>query len=184
MQVSRLSDDRLYVSVRGVYNSYRTVLMNRKYYGYRLARVKFTSTVFDIALAVGTSAAIGSWALWETPLGKGVWLVMSSTATLIALVKPFLNLPARIERFTRLFAGHGVAYYDLGAIVHEITRLQHYTEEVNLKYLAVLERAKALSPEDDPSPNRRLLNRCYAEVIQQIPTSGLWWPPKGGMNVR
>jgi len=177
-------DDRLYRCVRAVYNTYRTELMNRNYYGNRLAATRRASAALDIALAVGTSSAIGAWALWRTSVGEIIWPVLSGVAALLAAVKPFLHLPAKTERYTSLFAGHGAVFHDLQAIVVEIERIGDYTKAISAKYNAVLERAKALSPNDDPCPRRRLLKRCYDEVNHQLPVTGFWWPPRGDSDVR
>jgi len=166
----------VFASVRAVYAKYRTELMNRKYYGCRLAATKQLGKVLDIAVAVGTSTAIGAWALWRTAGGQSVWASFSGAAAIVAIIKPFLHLPAQTERYARLFAGHSAAFYDLQALVHEIGRMRDYPETLHATYLAINARANALSSEDDPSPKKRLLRRCFRQVNQEIPSNDLWWP--------
>ncbi len=174
--------DRRRAGVKAVYDAYRTELMNRKYYGARLASLGRRSNALDVLVAVGTSGAVGGWHLWQSATGQTVWQLLAGAAALLALAKPFLQLPRQIERATRLFAGHGVAFYDLKAIVEEIARLEDLTPEMLARYAAVRERTKSLSPDDDPSPSRALVRRSYNEVLREIPAGSLWWPPDGGTN--
>ena len=178
------SNDTLYAAVRAVYANYRKELMNRKYYGCRLAATKRLSTILDITVAVGTSTAVGAWALWHSPGGQAAWAVLSGAAALFAIAKPTLRLPSETERYTRHFAGHSVAFYDLQALVDEISRLRDYPTGIHGRYLAIVERANKLSTDDDPSPKQRLLKRTYREVTQEIPATSLWWPERGGTNDR
>lgn len=171
-----------YAAVKGVYAKYRTELMNRKYYGRRLAATKQQAKILDIAVAIGTSTAIGTWALWRTAAGQDVWAALSAVAAILAVIKPLLQLPAQTERYTRLFAGHSAAFYSLQALVQEIDRERDYTKAVHVTYLSILGRTKDLSPDDDPSPKKRLVERCFREVKHEIPVSGLWWPPQGESN--
>jgi len=48
---------------RNLYRSSRTALLNRKYYGNRLVIQKMLSFLFAVAIGIGTSAAIGGWAI-------------------------------------------------------------------------------------------------------------------------
>lgn len=172
----------VYAPIKAVYAAYRTELMNRKYYGRRLAATKRLAQVMDITVAVGTSTAIGTWALWRTGGGHHVWEILSAFAAIVAVIKPFLQLPSHADRYGRLFAGHGTVFYDLRALVQEIDRVRDYPQSVHAAYAAVCDRAKALSIDDDPTPKGRILRRCFREVKQEIPESGLWWPPRGEPN--
>ncbi len=68
-----MTNSTLYDSVRAINNTYRTALMNRKYYGYRLSLVKNWNVGLEIVIAVGTSLAIGAWVIWRSPVGENTW---------------------------------------------------------------------------------------------------------------
>ena len=167
----------LYDSVKNVNNTYRTALMNRKYYGYRLSAVRKWNTALEILIAVGTSSAVGAWAIWKsTSVGANVWAILAGLAVLLAVVKPFLNLSKDVERYSKLFVGHGDVYYDLGTLTLELARVKNYTDKIHEAFLRARERIKQLGIEDDPKINERLRRRFYEEAKEEIPVGSLWWP--------
>lgn len=167
----------LYDCVKAVNNTYRTALMNRRYYGYRLSVVKTWNAVLEIVIAVCTSSAVGAWAIWKsTSVGANVWAVLAGLATLFAVVKPFLNLSKHVEKYSKLFVGHGDVYYDLKIITTELSRVRDYTDKIHEAFGRALERIKQLAPEDDPKINEKLRRRFFEEAKKEIPVESLWWP--------
>jgi len=167
----------LYDCVKDVNNTYRTALMNRKYYGYRLSVVKTRNTVMEIVIAVGTSSAVGAWAIWKsTSVGENVWVILAGLAALLAVVKPFLNLSKRVENYSELFVGHGDVYYDLKTITMELARVKDYTDKMDEAFWRAIERIKQLALKDDPKIDDKLRRRSFEEVKKEIPVESLWWP--------
>jgi len=172
----------LYSCVRTVYSTYRTEAMNKKYYGCRLSQIKRWNVTLEIVIAVGASSAIGAWALWRNPTGQCVWAMLTGLAAILAVAKPILRYSDRIERYTRLFAGHAVALHDLAQLTGEIEGLRDYPRALHKTYVAILARIRELTPEDDPNPDSSLLRHCFEEVKVQIPVDHLWWPTEGEEN--
>lgn len=171
----------LYDCVKSINDTFRTALMNRKYYGHRLTTKRSCCVILDIIIAVGTSSAVGAWFIWrETPAGKNAWAIIAGLAALLAVIKPFLNLPKQIEKYSKLFIGHGDVYYDLKAITTELARVRDYRSKVQEAQGRVLDRIKQLAPEDDPKINENLRRRFFEEVNREIPVESLWWPKKPG----
>jgi hypothetical protein len=171
----------LYDCVKSINDTFRTALMNRKYYGHRLTATRSRSVVLDIIIAVGTSSAVGAWLIWKaTPEGKNAWAFVAGLAALLAVIKPFLNLPKQIEKYSKLFVGHGDVFYDLKAITTELARVRDYTSKVQEAHDRVFQRIKQLAPEDDPVINEKLRRRFFEEVNREIPVESLWWPKKPG----
>lgn len=167
----------LYDCVKNVNNTYRTALMNRKYYGYRLSAVKTWNTAMEIVIAVGTSSAIGAWAIWRsTSVGANVWAILAGLATLFAVVKPCLKLSKRVEKYSELFVGHGDVYYDLKTITMELAGFRDYTDKIDEAFRRTIERIKQLAFKDDPKINEKLRRRSFEEVKREIPVESLWWP--------
>ncbi|MDM7999306.1 MAG: hypothetical protein QUS33_04730 [Dehalococcoidia bacterium] len=172
-----MSDGALYDSVKALNDAYRTALMNRKYYGYRLSRLRTVSRAMDIVIAVGTSSAIAAWAIWKsTSAGENAWAVLAGLATLFAVVKPILNPSKDVDRYTKLFVGHGDVAYDLETIVRKLGRVGSYTDEMQVAFERAHARIKELAPDDDPKVDKKLLRRCFAEVRAEKPVDSLWWP--------
>jgi hypothetical protein len=166
----------LRTGLRKLYRDYRTALFNREYYGCRLEEMRTRNRTMEIAIAVGTSSAIGSWLIWTTPTGEAVWASISAVTAVLAIVKPFLDYPGRIERYSKLFAGHGDVYYDLDQIVQGVQQAGDFTPKINKAYAEVLARVKELAPDDDPKLNQKLGDWCYDEVNRKLPPDQLWMP--------
>jgi hypothetical protein len=172
-----MTGEALYDCVKAINNTYRTALMNRKYYGYRLSLMKTWNVVLEIIIAVGTSSAVGAWAIWKsTSVGENTWAILAGLATLFAVVKPFLNLSKHVEKYTKLFVGHGDVYYDLQTIATDLARVRDYTDEMHEAFKRALERIKKLALDDDPKINEKLRKRYFEEVNKEIPVGSLWWP--------
>jgi len=101
---------------------------------------------------------------------------LAGLATLAAVIKPVLNLSKDVDRYTKLFVGHGDVYYDLETIVTKLRSVGSYTDEMEGVFERAHDRIKQLAPEDDPTVNKSLLKRCFEEVKTEKPENSLWWP--------
>ncbi|OGD12385.1 MAG: hypothetical protein A2Y86_03305 [Candidatus Aminicenantes bacterium RBG_13_62_12] len=171
----------LYDCAKSINDAFRTALMNRKYYGHRLTVTRSWNVALDIIIAVGASSAVGTWLIWKkSPAGENAWAMIAGLAALLAVIKPFLNLPKQLEKYSKLFIGHGDVYYDLKAITTELARVRDYTPKVQEAHGKAFERIKQLAPEDDPKIKEKLRRRFFEEVNREIPVESLWWPKKPG----
>lgn len=165
--------------MRELYEKYRTALLNRKYYGKRLSDMHRLNLIFEILIALGTSSALGAWIIWRDSLGSTFWAVISGLAAILAVVKPILNITGKIERYTKLFVGHGDVFFDLERIVKDVERLRDYTREMDESFENAVNRLRELAPEDDASPSAKILDLCFREVNREVPAERLWIPQKG-----
>jgi hypothetical protein len=160
-----------------LYDDYRTALYNRKYYGCLLQKYRRWNFLFEVAIAIASSSAIGSWLIWRsTDFGQNVWALISGITAVLAVVKPFLEFPKQIERYSKLFAGHGDVFHDLDAIVREVESERGFTSKINKKYAETLGRIKELAVDDDPQQDMALARRIQEEVNREIPPEELWNP--------
>lgn len=174
--MSASHDNTLTFQLKDLYNKYRTALMNREYYGCRLAQVRKKNRNLEIAIAIGTSSAVASWAVWRDSAGELIWALVTAIATVLAIIKPFINYPKDIERYSKLFVGHGDVYFDLDRIVNSVRQNGGFEAEVLTAYEESIERIKELAAHDDPEPDEGLLRKCYTEVNERIPAHSLWTP--------
>jgi len=91
-------------------------------------------------------------------------------------MKPFLHLPDKIERYTKLHAEHGQAFYDLRLIVGQAPRDGRFTKSMQEAHDDTLVKFKDLSQYDDPRRNKRLASKCFDAVNREIPVTDLWTP--------
>lgn len=172
-----LTREQLVETLWQVYDLYRSALLNKLYYAERLAQTRKDNKLLEIIVAIGTSTtSIGGWAVWRTHTGQYAWAIFAGIAALISVVKPFIALPAEIERYTKLYIGHTDLYYDLQSLVNEVSRRNIFTDEMSKTLHMATERYKNLATSDDPRPNEKLRCKFALEVRKQIPTKSLWRP--------
>lgn len=159
-----------------LYDCYRTSILNRKYYGHRLARTRLLNRTIEIILAISAASAVGAWALWQTSIGTIIWETLFSCATIIAVINPFLKLNDEIERYVKLYAGHSTNIYLLKKIVSDIARTRRLTTEQAITYSNILDSICNLAPYDDPKPKSNLISRYFDEVNKEVPPESLWMP--------
>ena len=173
--------ENMFERLKDLYDNYRTAMMNRKYYGYKLARIKKYNLLFELTIALGTtSSGIAAWTVWQYGAGKIVWGIITAVAIVLAFLKPFLKLSNTVERYSTLFIGHGDVAYDLKTIVSKVKIYQNFNKELDNAYIASIERFKQLAARDDPKLDKELVRKCYDEVNKEIPPNQLWIPQKGG----
>jgi len=162
--------------LRQIYDHYRTASLNRKYYACRLKKTKQWNAAIEILQAVANSSAVASFAIWNHPYGKTVWGSIMAVATLVAVVKPILQLGKSIERYGELYMSYTAVFYDLKDFVEEAAVSKSVSEETLKDFKAVHKKVKDLSIRDDISPSVKLLRRFQKEVNAEIPPGSLWMP--------
>lgn len=155
--------------------------MNKEYYGAKLARSQLVSTWMDILIAIGAAGSgLSALTIWNTEYGKPVWTVswaiLSLVAAVLALAKPIVQLNKRIERFSRLFAGHSDIYTGLLVLSSRIKRKGTISDEMSSTFESAEIRFMELSKEDDPTPSRTLLDRCEQMIRTRHPAENAWYP--------
>src|SRR5687767_13862549 len=117
--VAQPPDDKpdLRTQVEEVYDHYRTARLNVKYYGRRLVKLQRRNFFLEAAIAVGTSATVGSLAIWETDYGKVVIGIIATISAVLGVLKPLLNLSKQIERVSKQWAEHSLIFNQLRRIV-------------------------------------------------------------------
>lgn len=152
----------------------RSARLNQLYYGQRLQRCQSWSFWMDAALAIGTSGAVGSFALWSTAPGSIAWQSIVAAVAILTVLKPLFGLPKAIERYAGLFGHYSSLYYELKSL-HADVRTAHEFDESARR---ILERAeagyRALSPEDDPSYSTKVVGALADRVNQELPPEHLW----------
>jgi hypothetical protein len=150
--------------------------MNRRYYACRLQEIQRWLTVLDIVVAISASGTIAAWSVFKDGGGSFAWKTFAAVAAVVAVVKPFLRLSKDVERYSELVVGYAAVYFDMKAIVQDIKTEGRVTDEAWARFSVVRQRTKDLGLKDDLIPKRKLHQRCFHEVNNQIPSATLWWP--------
>ncbi len=170
--------DALRVQLKYIYNSYRTSLLNKKYYGEKLSTQMRNNFWMEIAIAIGAtgSSGIAGLAIWGTITGKWTWLGISSLAAVLSVIKPVLQLGRVIERYTKLYVGHTNIFLELKSIIEEIEVNRSIPKKIEQKYTEIRHLIKELGGLDDPKPDVVLIKKLQESVNQEILPESLWYP--------
>ena len=173
-----VENEALRAELNVMYDTYRTSAMNEKYYANRLTHLTNWNRYYEITLAIGTSTAIASWAIWDiNSAAKAFRAVFSGLITLLAIVKPFLRLPEEIEKYSTLHTGYRALYLNLNSIVSTIRRKNGVTSDIQQLFDAAQEQYRSLALNDSVNINQAVLQQCQQQVIREIPVDKLWYPP-------
>lgn len=174
---TQVNNEVLRRQLRDIYDCYRTALYNRQYYGCKLDQYRRWNRVLDIFLAIGSSTVVGGWLIWKNDIGATIWGIITAIVAVVAIAKPILDLPKAIERYSKLFVGHGDIYYDLRYLMSEVEQQQAFSDKMKESYQRTLNRRNTLAADDDANQNAKLAKKCFESVNKQIPPETLWMPP-------
>jgi hypothetical protein len=167
-----------------LYNHYRDACLNQKYYGHRYVHVERWNKGVEIAIAIGSAtSAIGAWPLWQSSVGKVIWAGVAAISTTLAVVKPFINYPEKMKRFERLHMGYAEVMAELREAVNNVQMNRNLSAETLAAHRRTRKILTKLAREDEPNPDRKLIQRLQAEVNKEIPAHSLWIPPIHGTSI-
>ncbi|WP_315720144.1 MULTISPECIES: hypothetical protein [unclassified Bradyrhizobium] len=161
-----------------IYNLLCRSALNKEYYGRRLHKTQTLSDVLEILIAVGTtgSGVSGIAAFTIEPYGRWIWGFLASASALLAVAKPIIQISKRIERLTRLYVGHTDNYTNLLILVSRIRRHGGLNDEMMNLFETAEARFLELAKEDDPHPDRHLLQQCESMIRERHPPQSAWYP--------
>jgi hypothetical protein len=173
--------------LKGIHRQYRTALLNKKYYGYRLEVYKFRNFWLEVLIAVGATGAGGTGVagltVWKTGVGVVIWAVLSAVSIVLATVKPFLGWPTLIERYSKLWSEYATMHAALQQIEEDLqTNNCLRTEQVEA-FGKIRDRMPELAQLDDPHPDMELVARFEQEVKAEVPVTSLWMPRRPAQGV-
>jgi hypothetical protein len=155
--------------MRDLVRKCRRVQANRKYNASQLILYQRCNFWYDVVLAVGTSGTVAGWAIWQGPAGKVVWSLLGAVVALLAIVKPILQLAKKIEHYTQQHHQYTELFLTIDEIFTQaaISPGALSPTAKNL-YITLDSRFGKITPNDDPRPSRRVMERCSAEVDREI----------------
>jgi hypothetical protein len=164
-----------------LYDQYRITIMNRLYYADRLEWSKWWNLTFEIIIAIGTSGVIAGWAIWSsTTFGKYFWPGFAGFVAVLTILKPILQLPLRIERYSKLWSGYNELAFDIGIKIEEVNIKREQMLSLETFRIQCDRRLRDLRSMDDHKPNIKKLSKCEDNAIKQVPIENLWYPSEDG----
>src|SRR6266403_1134236 len=93
-----------------IYDDYKTMLLNKKYYRSRLEVLKRNNLIVEFLIAAGaTGSGVAGFAVWQQQYGAVIWAIISGLSIILAISKPLLKLPDRIEVYSKLYGEYARA---------------------------------------------------------------------------
>jgi hypothetical protein len=163
-----------------MYDDYRTISLNQKYYGHRLQNYRLANKIVEIIIASGaTGSGIAGFAVWKQSVGGAiVWGLLSFCSILLAIAKPVVNWSKEIERFAKLYGEFTSVKSKMKKIVDDIRINQEVTDEQIKGFDALQVRINELWELDDPRPKAGLIRRLEQEINREIDAHDLWMPDR------
>jgi hypothetical protein len=160
-----------------LYDRYRTVALNQKYYGARMEMMKTRNLALEFAILIGSSGgAVAGWAVWQSALGAPAWAAITAVTAVLAILKPFLKLQDAVERYSKLWAAYGALRFDFQSLVESVPVRRGLSEPDLARAESTWAKVRELVASDDVHPARKLILACQDEVDREIPVSRLWLP--------
>jgi hypothetical protein len=155
--------------------------LNKDYYGAILYKTQWWNGLIEFIIAItATGSGVSGFLalLRDEPYGRWIWGAITLVSALLALGKPIVQLNKRIERLTRLYAGHSDNYTNLVILISRIQRHGRLTPEFLNAFEAAEAKFLELSKDDDPYPDMKLLASCEAKARKRHPPELAWYPKK------
>ena len=165
--------DAFDAQLRQIYKLYRDALLSQLYYATKLKKVEQLNMISEIGLALGTGS-FGSLAIWQGATGKHIFVYLAATSAALSILKPILQWPKQISRYSQLVTGFQSLYFDLQEIAQDIETKEDLSVEQMKKFTQSRERFSKLSLTEDSSLSNRLVTSCREEVLKKIPVESLW----------
>ena len=173
--MTELNQERLNSELKWLYDRFRDAHYNAFYYGEALSSERRKNRRFEIAVAFTTPGAIGGLVAFG---GTQEVVALGVGASILAAVKPILNISDNIQRYTRLFNSYKEVAAELKLLVEKVRSDQDFTEEARLRLLSQAKRMGDLDALDDPKMDTIREKECYDRVNKMFPPSYFWHPLK------
>jgi len=160
-----------------LYELHRKLRMNALYYGKKLVDLQRRNFWLEVAIAISTSATVGSLAIFKL---AAFWWVMPSLAAIAAIlgvVKPLLGYSDEIARLSKMWNGYISLSLETASMVDDARTHQEISQETESRFKLVRDKFEELSKRDDPYPDKDLLMAQKIAVDRELPASGFWSPP-------
>jgi hypothetical protein len=170
--------------LRSIYDDYRDALLNRLYNGIRVEQYSSRTKSFDIVIALGASGSgVAGFALWQAEYGKLIWGLISAVSIILAVIKPILKWPEKLDEYSELYAEYSLIYGKFKQIVDSInfdrvniSTTGSITPAISGAVKEAREKILAVTSKGDKRPNKSLVKKLVDDVNSSIPAYTLWLP--------
>lgn len=153
-----------------VYDLWRTSKLNVKYYSsLQVCYTRLLSTFDLVIAATAPSGTIAALWFWDTQLGSIIWKVLIIIASVVALIKPTLNLTEKIKKTDTVLSGYKMMCHDLDTLIIQIKHSREYDESKINTFNDIYKRKGVLISQDpEINANRRKVKLFTDNVNKEL----------------
>ncbi|HEX8397866.1 MAG TPA: hypothetical protein VF644_10600 [Pyrinomonadaceae bacterium] len=166
--------------VWNVYDDYRTALLNVKIQKAELKRLRKINFFIEIPLAITASATITGLWIWGTAYGGYIWKILGLISAFLAVLKPLLKFPEKIQQRGEMLADYSSIEYELEKIKTLISQEREYSKKLKEQYLKTIDKKQQIKAKHTGIKyleiNPEIKRLCTEEVKKEHPASSFYIP--------
>ena len=167
-------------AVWDVYDDYRSAMMNVRIQKCSMQRLRRLNYLIEIPLAFAASTTVAGLWFWQSAAGGQAWKYLGAVTAFLAVLKPILRIPDKIQDCGEILASLSVIENELERLVKQIAHAKKYDDAMFEKYNKILdlkgEHKKKFQTGKYQNVSKRLKRSCAAEVEALYPGSKFFVP--------
>lgn len=165
--------------VWAVYNEYRTVRLNVKYYQHKLASARRVSLAVEYVVAASSSTAVAGLWFFESVAGGYLWKALVTLAALCSLYQAVSKPSERVRKVEERAMKYRALDFDLQNLVQRIREDRIYGKQASEQFAAIVDRRTRLATSYVDTPVEvKLRDRVRNEVLAELPAGRFYVPPE------
>ena len=163
-----------------VYDDYRTAIMNVKIQKAELKRLRRLNFWIEIPLAISASSSVAGLWFWGTVGGGYALKLLGLITAFLAVLKPLLKLPEKIQQRGEMLADFTALESDLEKLKKVISQVKKYDNKLRQQYFKVLDKKGLMKGKytgiKSLDNNKQIKMFCAQEVTKEHPASSFYIP--------
>jgi hypothetical protein len=163
-----------------VYDDYRSAMMNVRIQKCCMQGLRRLNYSIEIPLAFAASTTVAGLWFWQSAAGGQAWKYLGAVTALLAVLKPILRIPDKIQDRGENLASLSVIENELEKLVKQISHARKYDDPLFKRYTKILdlkgEHKKKFQTSKYQSVSKRLKRSCAAEVEGLCPGNKFFVP--------
>ena len=161
-----------------VYDVYRTCKLNEIYYFTMFRRAEKQTLIFDIMIALATSAfPLLVFLTYKSLIAYEITIILASCIAILGITRPLLGLSRKQYQYSTLYRGYVQIRIEMEALLEDI-QLSHQFGDRDLLLFQKLrkEMSELASQGADTAPSPALIRRLQAVVEAETPVEAFRRP--------
>ncbi|EGQ8277510.1 hypothetical protein ACEV85_22845 [Vibrio parahaemolyticus] len=165
-----------------IYDEFRTLELNKEYYGAKAEAARKKLLWMDIILALAaSSSAVASFKFWTTELfGTQIGPYLLGFGALVAIVlgivRPYLKLEDEHARLASMLGSYSAISHVMKDVVVDVRTKKDVSDVSMAVYNSLRQVRGSLASKEDPVEDRKLIEKIQKNIIRRYPTTFFYYP--------